>query len=74
MCPLGVCKSERTHGQIREPQIEPPARLLTMEDVGMEAIHGQLLADRVALVTGGGGGIGAATARLAGFVRQAHLQ
>ncbi|HEY2504605.1 MAG TPA: SDR family oxidoreductase [Mycobacterium sp.] len=30
----------------------------------MEAIHGQLLADRVALVTGGGGGIGAATAHL----------
>jgi meso-butanediol dehydrogenase / (S,S)-butanediol dehydrogenase / diacetyl reductase len=35
-----------------------------MEDVGMEAIHGQLLADRVALVTGAGGGIGAATAHL----------
>jgi meso-butanediol dehydrogenase / (S,S)-butanediol dehydrogenase / diacetyl reductase len=32
--------------------------------MGMEAIHGQLLADRVALVTGGGGGIGAATAHL----------
>jgi NAD(P)-dependent dehydrogenase (short-subunit alcohol dehydrogenase family) len=30
----------------------------------MEAIHGRLLADRVALVTGGGGGIGAATAHL----------
>ena len=30
----------------------------------MEAIRGQLLADRVALVTGGGGGIGAATAHL----------
>jgi meso-butanediol dehydrogenase / (S,S)-butanediol dehydrogenase / diacetyl reductase len=64
MCPLGVCKSERTHGQIREPQREPPARLLTVEDVSMEAIRGQLLADRVALVTGGGGGIGAATAHL----------
>jgi meso-butanediol dehydrogenase / (S,S)-butanediol dehydrogenase / diacetyl reductase len=35
-----------------------------MEDVSMEAIHGQLLVDRVALVTGGGGGIGAATAHL----------
>jgi meso-butanediol dehydrogenase / (S,S)-butanediol dehydrogenase / diacetyl reductase len=32
--------------------------------MGMEAIHGQLLADRVAVVTGGGGGIGAATAQL----------
>jgi meso-butanediol dehydrogenase / (S,S)-butanediol dehydrogenase / diacetyl reductase len=32
--------------------------------MGMEAIHGQLLADRVALVTGAGGGIGAATAHL----------
>lgn len=36
------------------------------EDMGMEqATHaGQLLADRVAVVTGGGGGIGAATAKL----------
>ncbi|HUE34952.1 MAG TPA: SDR family oxidoreductase [Mycobacterium sp.] len=33
--------------------------------MGMEAIHGKLLADRVAVVTGGGGGgIGAATAQL----------
>jgi meso-butanediol dehydrogenase / (S,S)-butanediol dehydrogenase / diacetyl reductase len=32
--------------------------------MGMDAIHGQLLAEQVAVVTGGGGGIGAATARL----------
>jgi meso-butanediol dehydrogenase / (S,S)-butanediol dehydrogenase / diacetyl reductase len=32
--------------------------------MGMEAIHGQLLAEQVAVVTGGGGGIGAATAQL----------
>jgi meso-butanediol dehydrogenase / (S,S)-butanediol dehydrogenase / diacetyl reductase len=32
--------------------------------MGMEALHGQLLAEQVAVVTGGGGGIGAATAQL----------
>lgn len=34
------------------------------QDMGMDAINNRLLADRVAVVTGGGGGIGAATARL----------
>jgi meso-butanediol dehydrogenase / (S,S)-butanediol dehydrogenase / diacetyl reductase len=32
--------------------------------MGMEALHSQLLAEQVAVVTGGGGGIGAATAQL----------
>src|SRR5262249_54812075 len=32
--------------------------------MGMDAINGRLLAERVAVVTGGGGGIGAATAQL----------
>jgi NAD(P)-dependent dehydrogenase (short-subunit alcohol dehydrogenase family) len=33
-------------------------------NMGMEALHGQLLAEQVAVITGGGGGIGAATAQL----------